>query len=246
MSGIDAVWQELEACESRLAGVQASCLDRWRGPAALAAASTIALEAQRLRTLREQVVDLGGTLREAVSSPPSPQRDGAFAARVAALAGGEAGPPADPAAWWQALSPAERAELLASRPAMLGSLDGLPAAVRDQANRALLASWLQQPDAPAALRALAERLRREPGALLLALDQRGHAALALGDPDRARDVCVYVPGVGTTLAGLAGSGTDRIRALADRLAQLSPGGGHSAIVWLGYDPPPAPGADPAA
>ncbi|APU12967.1 alpha/beta hydrolase [Actinoalloteichus fjordicus] len=53
------------------------------------------------------------------------------------------GPPedADPAAnagWWDSLSEAERADLLANSPELIGNLDGLPAAVRDEANRARL------------------------------------------------------------------------------------------------------------
>jgi hypothetical protein len=46
------------------------------------------------------------------------------------------------AAWFAALSPAERRRLLRIAPALLGGLDGVPAAIRDQANRRLVASAL--------------------------------------------------------------------------------------------------------
>ncbi|MGX6511517.1 alpha/beta hydrolase [Rhodococcus sp. SJ-2] len=51
------------------------------------------------------------------------------------------GPGADPeqvAAWWNGLTPSDRAVLLTEYPERIGGLDGVPAEVRDLANRALL------------------------------------------------------------------------------------------------------------
>jgi hypothetical protein len=51
------------------------------------------------------------------------------------------GPEATPAAiraWWDALTPAQRRWLIRHEPTLVGGLDGLPAAARDLANRALL------------------------------------------------------------------------------------------------------------
>ncbi|MGH3902935.1 MAG: alpha/beta hydrolase [Pseudonocardiaceae bacterium] len=48
----------------------------------------------------------------------------------------ENGTPGDNAGWWAALSEQERRALIDSDPGALGNLDGLPAAVRDEANRA--------------------------------------------------------------------------------------------------------------
>ncbi|MEV7038369.1 alpha/beta hydrolase [Amycolatopsis sp. NPDC051061] len=45
--------------------------------------------------------------------------------------------PSQTAAWWASLSPAGQAILLHDRPAALGVLDGLPAEVRDKANRTI-------------------------------------------------------------------------------------------------------------
>jgi hypothetical protein len=45
------------------------------------------------------------------------------------------GSPQDNADWWKKLSPEEQAAWLATRPDMVGALDGLPSAVRDEANR---------------------------------------------------------------------------------------------------------------
>lgn len=48
----------------------------------------------------------------------------------------ENGTPGDNAGWWASLSEQERRALIDSDPGALGNLDGLPAAVRDEANRA--------------------------------------------------------------------------------------------------------------
>ncbi len=45
--------------------------------------------------------------------------------------------PSQTAAWWASPSPANRTILLHDRPAALGVMDGLPAEVRDKANRTI-------------------------------------------------------------------------------------------------------------
>jgi pimeloyl-ACP methyl ester carboxylesterase len=50
-------------------------------------------------------------------------------------------PPSDPAQradWWNGLSPEQQSQQIAADPAQIGSLDGLPASARDQANRQVL------------------------------------------------------------------------------------------------------------
>jgi hypothetical protein len=42
--------------------------------------------------------------------------------------------------WWQQLDPAQQRYLLATHPALIGALDGVPAAARDRANRTLLSA----------------------------------------------------------------------------------------------------------
>ncbi|WP_447040322.1 alpha/beta hydrolase [Streptomyces sp. DSM 118878] len=49
------------------------------------------------------------------------------------------GTPQDNAKWWKSLTAEERADYVAVRPASAGALDGLPADVRDEANRMVLA-----------------------------------------------------------------------------------------------------------
>lgn len=52
--------------------------------------------------------------------------------------------PADVNAWWKGLSSDQRATLLATDPAKIGALDGVPADVRDTANRGVLSNLQTQ------------------------------------------------------------------------------------------------------
>jgi hypothetical protein len=57
------------------------------------------------------------------------------------------GSPEQNAAWWASLSPGVQQALMAISPGVLGNLNGLPATVRDQANRARLRSEASRLDA---------------------------------------------------------------------------------------------------
>lgn len=48
------------------------------------------------------------------------------------------GTPADNAAWWRSLTEEQRSAWLSLHPALVGAMDGLPAPVRDEANRVVL------------------------------------------------------------------------------------------------------------
>ncbi|MGH3698814.1 MAG: alpha/beta hydrolase [Pseudonocardiaceae bacterium] len=135
--------------------------------------------------------------------------------------------PQQVADWWSSLSDAERTILVASRPELLGNLDGLPAEVRDSANRSripeergALQAQLTQLQAAAsggelsagaqlgqvrnklrALDALDATLARGDRQLLL-LDTWGRrvkAAVAIGDVDKATHVAVFTPGFTSTV-----------------------------------------------
>lgn len=79
--------------------------------------------------------------------------------------------PEDVAAWWDGLSEEEQLAVLAAHPEVVGSADGIPALVRDRANRLLLETDVD-----------ALELREERGELLPAEDR---AALANGRAARA-------------------------------------------------------------
>ena len=129
----------------------------WRGPAAEQAASA---RAGLLRAHAALLDDLDGVLAAlgaaalALAAGTPPRAVDAVLAAALDAAGRE--PPAttpasapatvpglDPEAvarWWAGLGPDARAALERDRPALVGGLDGLPAAVRDRANRRVLAA----------------------------------------------------------------------------------------------------------
>ncbi|MFB7663719.1 alpha/beta hydrolase [Kitasatospora sp. NPDC056138] len=181
-----------------------------------------------------------------------------------------AGWPADDApadqvhSWWQSLTPAEQQKLIADHPDLLGNRDGIPSAVRDQANRIVLPRLLDayrhkpQPLSPAdqqkldGFEAIRKRLAGElpdgggpgsdPPLLLIGLGEQGQgrAVLSWGDPDTARHVSALVPGLNSTLAGAAGG--DTATALRIRQAAGSEASATASMIWLGYDAPLLDGA----
>ncbi|MEV4638236.1 alpha/beta hydrolase [Actinoplanes sp. NPDC049548] len=141
--------------------------------------------------------------------------------------------PAEVSRCWRALSPAQQDWLLVTEPGSIGSLDGVPAAARDRANRLLLdglriegslRDWLADGEGPRAY-----LLRIDPAG-------EGRAVVALGDPDRADHVVTQVPGMTADLASLGGE-LARARRLAVRAGELAPEEATSAVLWLGYDAP---------
>ena len=170
-------------------------------------------------------------------------------------------------AWWTSLSPAAQATYLASQPRLVGGLDGIPAAVRDTANRSRLDRELARLTAErdalsyfqrnVSERVLSDRLNERIDAiasvrsvlvrsdrLLLHLDVTGPevlAAVAVGDPDHADHVGVIVGGTGTNVE----DGLDKMDTSAELLRERAETvGDHddgqvSVIAWLGYEAPPS-------
>jgi len=85
----------------------------------------------------------GGSLADAAARGDAA---GALGVRPAPLDG----TPAEANAWWQSLTDEERAEVLADHPEWLGNTDGIPAGIRDQANRALISVYRAELEAEAA------------------------------------------------------------------------------------------------
>ncbi len=164
------------------------------------------------------------------------------------------------AEWWAALPPSRRQDLRRDAPSWLGTLDGLPATVRDRANRRLLRESRSQ--ALAELRsaaqpgmretlqhliALADRLELlervgsqvtgHPDRLLVAFDPaRGHAVVSVGNPETARHVALLVPGMSTTVSADLDSLVGKAEAL-QRTATRMTSGPVAVIAWLGYKTP---------
>lgn len=165
--------------------------------------------------------------------------------------------------WWSELTEAQRRWLLVHRPQELGRLDGVPAAVRDRANRRCLDELMARlreelsatPAGPAHTRT-AERLANlhsldqrlehaQPRMYLLGLDGDGdgdgRAIVAFGNPDVSNHIATYVPGVGASLDRLGGE-LDRAATLQARATTVDGTASTSTIMWLGYDAPDFGGA----
>lgn len=237
----------------------------WTGAAAAAVAARLAGLVRRLVLFRldcwgadQALSAFASALARARSLPPGPEGAGtapAIAAEADTSTADRLGvlftpaPPGDaptppcgasPAEvrrWWEGLSPAQQRWLPAARPGAIGSLDGLPARVRDLANRLTLDDLPPGADGLAALR---DRLAdtEGPRAYLLRLDPAGdgQAVVALNDPDRAANVLTHVPGMTADLASYDGE-LARAERVAVRAAERDPAAATSAIMWLGYDAP---------
>ncbi|WP_332903346.1 MULTISPECIES: alpha/beta hydrolase [Streptomyces] len=155
--------------------------------------------------------------------------------------------PAEYKTWWEGLDEDQRREYLDIAPDLIGMLDGIPAAVRDEANRnhlpSLIAELERTGDDPAmleGLRKIEERLlepHKVPMFLLgISGEGNGRAIISFGNPDTARNVSAYVPGLGTKLDAEFGGGTVK-RALDTAVGAQRYDKSTASIVWLGYDAP---------
>lgn len=171
--------------------------------------------------------------------------------------------PAERKEWWDKLSDEQRQEFLASYPDVLGNLDGIPAVVRDEANREnldLLIAKFEGKEGETAearlggLKEIRNQLElnaaaqlkdpKEPPMYLLSIGDEGtgRAAVAFGNPDTSKNVAAYVPGLGTALdSDFAKNDVKRAHDTAVLSRDKDPSS--AAIVWLGYDPPQLGGVD---
>lgn len=227
------------------------------------------LDAARDRAVPDAAARIGAALTVAADADRQTARQLADLA-AAAGAGWPMSPPrdrppgdAEPATvrrWWTGLTDEQRRWLVVHEPALVGRLDGVPAAARDQANRLRLDARRTELVAAhaAAVRAghgrsaapladllhsldgLATRLAADtsPRGYLLAFDPRGdgRAVVALGDPDTADNVLTYVPGMTAALADMDGE-LDRAARVAAAAHAVGPTERTAAVLWLDYDAP---------
>lgn len=162
--------------------------------------------------------------------------------------------PGDVARAWPQLSDAERARLETTAPGVVGNLDGVPYATRDQANRRVLgvvlpaaaAAAAAHPDDQAAAMSLAAytairaalTAKTHPARHLVEFvpGTRPAAAIAVGDPETAAMVTWAIPGMGTYTTDM------QLWSLAAQNiweSQRQAGAaGHAVIAWMGYAVPP--------
>ncbi|WHT19247.1 alpha/beta hydrolase [Crossiella sp. CA-258035] len=134
------------------------------------------------------------------------------------------------------LDPADTENLRnANDPALSRLLDERAEAQRQVRNAELAAARLTEAE-----RLAAERGLRLDEVLVMAWEPdgprgQGGLAVAFGNPDRATDVAVCVPGTGSGLGGFSLGQAANLRVQMDA---ASPGG-NATIQWLGYDAPDA-------
>lgn len=152
-------------------------------------------------------------------------------------------------AWWAGLTDEQRTEYKEAFPDVIGNLDGVPSADRNEVNRANLPLLIAQlegkhdgasQDKLAGLQGIQNKLDAgsQPPMYLLGvgLEGNGRAIVSYGNPDTARNVSAYVPGLGTKLDGdFADGDVKRAFDTAKGAGKLDPS--TASIVWLGYDAP---------
>jgi len=216
---------------------------------------------QRLR----QAFEAGTSLRDALSATGGAS-DTAVEAMGRPGAPGSGASPSEVQRWWAGLSEAQQQAALAAYPSLLGQADGLPATVRDEANRTLLdddlatlaaqrddgtlsvdevqrlANAEATRDAPADADGFTDVVTGEqPGGRLWlydpgAFDGDGRVAVAVGDPDTADDVAVSVPGITTETVDVVGGVSDAMN-LYEAARFNGDGSSVATMFWLGYDTP---------
>ncbi|NYD57558.1 pimeloyl-ACP methyl ester carboxylesterase [Nocardioides marinisabuli] len=216
---------------------------------------------QRLR----QAFEAGTSLRDALSATGGAS-DTAVEAMNRPGAPGSGASPSEVQRWWAGLSEAQQQAALAAYPSLLGQADGLPASVRDEANRLLLdddlATLAAQRDDDTLSPEEAQRLanaeatqealtdadgfedpttgERPGGRLWLydpgAFDGDGRVAVAIGDLDTAADVAVSIPGITTETTDVAVGVSDAIN-LYEATRFNGDGSSVATMFWLGYDTP---------
>lgn len=168
------------------------------------------------------------------------------------------------AAWWARLSPAQKQALITEDPRLVGNTGGIPAADRDDANRAALYSDLdylgerkdddQLSGAEKTVLENAEHIRdgleefkdkrdlqtgRELAHVLIynpgTHSGDGAVAISFGDPDTADHVSVNVPGLTSDASSTLGN-LEKTFALHDA-ALNEDSGSVASIYWLDYDAP---------
>lgn len=169
--------------------------------------------------------------------------------------------PADPkarAGWWKGLSADQQTQAISADPKKIGSMDGLPASVRDTANRTQLKNELTQLTAEASKGKLSDDKQRQlenaqavqkqlekaeqvaGKSQLLVYDSafvngEGRAAIVSGDLDTAKNVSVSVPGLSSDVR----SYMDNITTDSLNLFKAAGGqqGNVATVAWMGYDAP---------
>ena len=161
--------------------------------------------------------------------------------------------PEDVRKWWDSLGQDQKGQLIAQHPPELGNLNGISAVVRDAVNRAVLNADLNSTDVKRYRNAVRTRdgldydggpecPNQRPVMLWaydpLAFHGLGKAAIAIGNPDYARNTALIVPGNGSSVAqGWMTRHVDAINLYDQSLAADPKGHYASVIAWMGFEAP---------
>lgn len=160
--------------------------------------------------------------------------------------------------WWDSLSQADKDRLLREQPDQLGNLDGIPVEDRSKANiemmnrdiarvenatEAIPYDVMQRYYNAVKIRdGLAAQHAKTGAETYLyvyepnAFDNQGRAAIAIGNPDKADNTAVVVPGTGNSVESGWLSQDDAAR-VYDQTAKADPTQSTAVIAWMGYDAP---------
>ncbi|SFE60876.1 Alpha/beta hydrolase [Actinopolyspora alba] len=209
--------------------------------------------AKVLRDASKDEIDGDGSLANAA-------QQGAEAGGLSVTKPPEKGDPGANAAWWSSLSSDERQSVLQNHPEWVGNRNGIPATVRDEANRTLLdreekrlqdiineqtgrapsPEVLEAREKLKSIESIRKTLQEGDDKQLLMFDtsaEQAQAAVSDGNVDTADKVAVLTPGMNTTVHDSLAEKDDRMQDLRSD-AENASGEKVATVTWIGYDKHP--------
>lgn len=160
--------------------------------------------------------------------------------------------------WWDALSQGDKDRLLREQPDKLGNLNGIPVEDRSKANIEVMNRDIARVENATeavpyddmqryynaikvrdGLAAQHEKTKAETYLYVYepnAFNNQGRAAIAIGNPDKADNTAVVVPGTGNSVESGWLSSDDAARVF-DQTAKADPTKSTAVVAWMGYDAP---------
>ncbi|MGJ7907886.1 alpha/beta hydrolase [Actinopolyspora sp. H202] len=227
--------------------------------------------ANRVGELERRAKDIDEQLAEVLRDASKDRIDGDGSLANAAQQGAKAGelsvtqPPdkGDPganAAWWSSLSSEERQSVLEKHPEWVGNRNGIPATVRDEANRALLdqeekrlrkiiddytgraasTEVLEAKERLKSIEAIRNTLDKGDDKQLLMFDTSGEqaqAAVSDGNVDTAGKVAVLTTGMNSSVHGSLVEKDELMEGVRGSAEDKS-GADVATVTWIGYENTP--------
>ncbi|WP_232375370.1 alpha/beta hydrolase [Mycolicibacterium baixiangningiae] len=160
--------------------------------------------------------------------------------------------------WWESLSQADKDRLLREQPDKVGNLNGIPVEDRSKANIEVMNRDIARVE-NATEAVPYDDMQRYYNALKVrdglaaqhaktgaetylyvyepnAFNNQGRAAIAIGNPDKADNTAVVVPGTGNSVESGWLSQDDAAR-VYDQTSKADPTRSTAVVAWMGYDAP---------